>query len=449
MHSRSERIAALEAQLANSRRRRSQLLGSLGKESGGAGDAEYAEPHSPLSPLDREPARGLARSDLSASPGMGDSLGYGWTPVGRQDAGLKSSPPAGSASGGDDALRAELKQRTRQVSELQAKLAEATRKTEQAVHQALEDKAAFAQLASQKAQLDRRIEVLEGAVAEEKRSAESCQGRIAELRQHGSVHEEAARKLRAELHQKTLDFDRIRDESRRQHSEELQRAKDGLMQSKAEIDELKSALSASQKKEGDLSQQLQTQEAALKELQNKEQSQVESLRQSKIQSSEQELRLEQTKSDLQLKIDKMQQQITLLSASNDDLRQKEQSLFESLRQCKKQNHEFQLKIDRLQMDTSVLGSATSGLEKQLDEAGVLLLLRLQSASLEVRLTLMILLAERDAEQLRSKLHRAQLQLDSDETVIATLRADLSTLAGLDESLKAAATAETARSNDLQ
>jgi hypothetical protein len=101
------------------------------------------------------------------------------------------------------------------------------------------------------------------------------------------------------------------------------------------------------------------------------------------------------------------------------------------------------------MDTSVLGSTKGGLEKQLEEAGVLLLLRVRSASLEVRLTLMILLAERDAEQLRSKLHRAQIQLDNDEAVIATLRADLSTLAGLDESLKAAATAETARSNDLQ
>ena len=42
MPSRSERIAALESQLANSRKRRSQLLGSLGKDSWGAGDAHSA-----------------------------------------------------------------------------------------------------------------------------------------------------------------------------------------------------------------------------------------------------------------------------------------------------------------------------------------------------------------------------------------------------------------------
>ena len=58
-------------------------------------------------------------------------------------------------------------------------------------------------------------------------------------------------------------------------------------------------------------------------------------------------------------------------------------------------------------------------------------------------------AEHDAEELRSKLHQALLQRDSDDAVIATLRSDLSTLAGLDESLKAAATAETARCNNLQ
>lgn len=62
---------------------------------------------------------------------------------------------------------------------------------------------------------------------------------------------------------------------------------------------------------------------------------------------------------------------------------------------------------------------------------------------------MMFWAERDAEELRSKLHHAQLQLDSDQDVIATLRSDMSTLAGLDESLKAAATAEMARCNELQ
>ena len=383
MPSRSERIAALESQLANSRKRRSQLLGSLGKDSWGAGDAdgedEQAAPHTPL---EAAQGRGLERSDLSPSPGLSDSTMGAWAPAGADDAALKSPLlPAGSA-GGEGPLRAELAQRTRHVGELQAKLAEATRKAEQAGRQVLEGRAALAQLASQKAERDRKIEVLEGAVAEERRTAESFQGRIAELRQHASEHEETARKLRMELHQKTLEFDRIRDESRRQQGEEVLRAKDELLESKAEIIELKSALSALQRKESELSHQLQVQAGALKELHSNEQSLAESLRQSKMQSSEYDLKLEQTKNDLQLRIDKMQQEVTLLSASNNDLRQKEQSLSEALRQCKKQNSEFQLNIDRLQMDKSVLEATYGGLEKQLAQTGGCPFVSLRPASLE-------------------------------------------------------------------
>ena len=167
--------------------------------------------HRQHSPLDEGGAPGriershLSRSDLSPSPAPGEMRGMrnghdrymhvehpssfasadrvhtagggtDWMPIGAgplgsfEEQGRPAQPGflATSAGGGDTALGAELQMRTKQVSEMQAKLAEATRKVELAGHQALQDKATHLKLASQKAERDRRIETLEATVAQEK-----------------------------------------------------------------------------------------------------------------------------------------------------------------------------------------------------------------------------------------------------------------------------------------
>jgi len=61
----------------------------------------------------------------------------------------------------------------------------------------------------------------------------------------------------------------------------------------------------------------------------------------------------------------------------------------------------------------------------------------------------VFVAEGETAELRSKLRHAQLQHDSDEQALTSLKSDVSTFAGIDDSLKAVATAERQRSTDLQ
>ena len=409
---RHERIAALQAQLDSSRKRRSALLDSLGKD--GVADADAEAKHGDISmsasmnlaaTLTSTPAPAIVeRADLSPSPmsrvdaGTFSSNKLPWdSPIGGAHA-----SPAGFADhdgrpaqpdlegGGDVLLRATLRDRTKQLSDLQGKLAEATHKLEEARKQALEDKNTQTKLVTQKAERDRRIEVLEATVSQEKRNAEERQDKAAELRKQCDEHEAAARALRMEIHQKTLQFDRIQNQGMRQQSEGeiearrvLLQTKDELLAHKTEILELKSALNIRQKQEGELTSQIRRQEEALEELRRKEETMVESLRHSKLQISEHEHKMERVKSECQGKLDALQRDVALqLGKSNE-------------------------------------------MSKQLSDAG------------------------RDMAEMRSGLHRANLKHDSDASVIASLKSELGALAELDESLRCAAARESEHCNHLK
>lgn len=378
----------------------------------------------------------IERSDLSPSPSHADDGKSRYLSLKRYDLSQVDDKDRPSqlhqeeSGGGEASLRAELRQKTKQVSELQSKLAEASKKVEQAGHKALGDKATQMQLASQKGERDRRIELLETSLSEEKRHAEESKKQSAELKFQCEEHEATLRTMRLELHQKTLDFDRIRHQSLRTQSEGeieakrmLVQTKDELVAHKAEIVEIKSILYVHQKKEMELKKELQAKEDALEELGQKEQSLTEALRQSKLLNSENSLKLDQTKSEYQIKYDKLEQQ-------------KEQGVSEAIRQCKlqigelqlkmdKAKSEYQLNVDKLEQEIRIHNETNHDLVRKLAEA------------------------ESDMSEMRSRLNQSQLQLDKDGALIEALELDLSTLAGLDDSLKAAAAAERQRCKDLQ
>ena len=393
-------------------------------------------PSSSYTPLAKGSGEGrIERSDLSPSPaheneGNSRSSSFersDFSQVDNKTRLLQTNKEEGG--GGEASLRAELRQKTKQMSELQSKLTEATKKVEQAGHKALGDKATQMQLASQKSERDRRIEVLETSLAEEKRNAEVSKNKAAELKIQCEEHEASLRTMRLELHQRTLEFDRIRDQSLWTQSEGeveakrmLVQAKDELVAHKVEIVEIKSVLNVHQKKEMELEKELQAKGDALEELGQKEQSLTEALRQSKLLNSENNLKLEQTRSEYQIKFDKLEQQ-------------KEQGVSEAIRQCKLQigelqlrmdqaKSEYQLNVDKLEQEILVLNETNHDLVSRLAEAAG------------------------DMSEMRSRLNQSQIRHDKDDALIESLKLDLSTLAGLDDSLKAAAAAESQRCNDL-
>ena len=155
----------------------------------------------------------LARSDLSPSPEHGVLLGASGRDM------TWSTPLVGfddEAGISETALRAELRHRTKHVSELQEKLAEATRQAEQAGSKAQEGQATQMRLAMLKTERDRRIEVLETLLVQEKRNTEVSQEKAAEWKKQCDEHADLVRKLRLDLQQKTVELGRIHDQFLRQ-----------------------------------------------------------------------------------------------------------------------------------------------------------------------------------------------------------------------------------------
>ena len=312
---RQERIAALQAQLDSSRKRRSALLGSLGKatELGGEGDRELSSPLNLLGSLASTPAPAqVERSDLSPSPGRPDPGALSgndlpWdSPLGGVHSGLADATDGRPSRPDLGAADAAQRLRTKQLSDLQGKLAEATHKLDEAKKQALDDKKTQMQLVFQMAERDRRVQALEDALSREKREVQEHRDNAAELRKQSDGHEAAMRALQMEIHQKTLQFDRIQNQGLRQQSEGevearrlLLQTKDELLASKTEILELKSALNVHQKKEGEVNSQFRRQEEALQELRRKEETLSEALRQCKAHNSEHQLRMDKVKKDCQ------------------------------------------------------------------------------------------------------------------------------------------------------
>ena len=151
----------------------------------------------------------LARSDLSPSPEHGVLLGASGRDM------TWSTPLVGfddEAGISETAHRAELRRHARHVSELQAKLAEATRQAEQAGSKAQEGQATQMRLAMLKTERDRRIEVLETLLVQEKRNTEVSQEKAAEWRKQCDEHADLVRKLRLDLQQKTVELGRIHDQ---------------------------------------------------------------------------------------------------------------------------------------------------------------------------------------------------------------------------------------------
>lgn len=327
---RHERIAALQAQLDSSRKRRSALLGSLGKSAEHEGESDRSLSAS-LNLMGSivstpEPAH-VERSDLSPSPGRADpgvlsGNELPWdSPLGNGHSGLAGEGrPRQPELGGTDA---EQRQRTKHMSDLQGKLAEATRKLDDAKKQAIDDKKIQTQLVSQLAERDRRIEALEAALSREKREAEEQREKAAELRRQGDEHEAAMRSLQMEVHQKTLQFDRIQNQVMAQQTEGeiearrlLLQTKDELLAHKTEILELKSSLNVYQKQEVDCNSQIRRQEEDLQDLRRKAETLSESLRQS---SSEHQSKMDQMKKEYQSKLDAIQRDMALQLTKNSEL----------------------------------------------------------------------------------------------------------------------------------
>lgn len=422
---RTQRIAALEVQLASSRARRSQLLGkNEDYQSGGDSTPLVGCDGQMISSLDLMPSSvweklagggnrqhsPLAEGDAQGRIERSDSPSHLYTAaqlrfetdsapssrgnLGRLKGRWEHKGDLDMGASGLAALRAELQMRTKHVSELQAKLAEATCKAEHAGNEALKEKANQMKLSSEAAQRDREVATLVSAAAQEKQHTEGYKDQAVQLQRQCDWHETTLRTLRVEMHQKSLQFDRIHDQSMRKHSEgemeskrELLQSRDELLTNNSEIVELKSAL---RKKEADFVQQLQTKEDALQELRQQRQSLTDSLTQCKTHHGEQQLQEHKLKREQELKLEALnanydkaksdyhhqvdtltrEHQHRLERAKNESQLKIDTHNSDHLRKLEKNKHEYKLMIDKMQQDMTILSTHNHDLVKQLAATGV-------------------------------------------------------------------------------